>query len=282
MRMRRNLSISLLLFISLPLASSRAAQVSPKFANLNGNWKLAGDREQKIYPKLSVNLAVDGDRIIGAANYDIICSDKIRRHFASDVRLDGKIDRDGSFTISSATYQVEVVIKGVVPADRAKAWNGTYAFIIPPYKSLSANPYGECTSPQSGSFVASAYASIGGTYSGRVTGPGFGSDVSVTIKIAEAGTPQSPNFPPFPLSATISVQGSPCFVHGTSRTPIDGNQLFGDRFDLNFDMDGAAVLMVDGWIAGAGSETLRDVRFQVGLEGSRCFPASASGTLSRL
>jgi hypothetical protein len=281
MRMKRNLSISLLLFISLPLVSSRAAQVAPIFASLSRNWKLAGDREHKIYPKLSVNLAVDGDRIIGAANYDIICSGKIQKHFASDVRLDGKIERDGSFTISSATYQVEVVIKGVVPADGAKTWKGSYVFTIPPYKPLSANPYGECTSPQSGSFVASSYASIGGTYSGRIIGPGFGSDVSVTVQIAEAGTPQSPNFPPFPLSATITVQGSPCFVHGRSRTPIDGNQLFGDRFDLNFDMDGEAVLMVDGWVSGAGSETLRDVHFQVGIQGSKCFPASGTGTLRR-
>ena len=85
----------------------------------------------------------------------------------------------------------------------------------------------------------------------------------------------------FPLSASISVKGSPCFAHGTSRTPADGNQLYGNRFDLNFDMDGVAVLMVDGWVSGPNSNTLRDVHFQVGGMASKCFNASGAGTLTK-
>ena len=34
------------------------------FGRLNGNWKLSGDREQGIFPMLSVNIATDGNQIL--------------------------------------------------------------------------------------------------------------------------------------------------------------------------------------------------------------------------
>jgi hypothetical protein len=323
MRMKKLLSISFLALMSVSLISSSAAQGRPvaqdfrvdqvpiplqppenvALGELNGNWKLAGDRERRVYPMLSVNLAVDGGWIIGAVSYDIVCSDRIDEHFGSDTVVVGKVASDGSFTLSPgplasdgrfiSSYapleQVAVAIKGVVPVDGAKTWKGTYAFTIPPYKPLSSNPYGNCTSPQTGSFLASAYAPVSGTYTGTISGQGFGDDVTVTIKVSQAGpqTASGPDgqpqltFPLFPLLATISVKGSPCFAHGTSRAPLDGNQLFGNRFDLNFDMDGVAVLMAEGWVSGPDSETLRDVHFQVGLAGSKCFNAHATGTLKK-
>jgi hypothetical protein len=273
------------------------------FGKLIGNWKLGGDRDRGIFPTQSVNIAVAGDQILAAAHYEIVCSDQIDRHFRSDLMLVGKLASDRSFTLSSggslgsdgrffpasSSDQVAVVINGAVPAGDAKTWKGNYKFTIPPYKELSSNPYGTCNSPQTGNFVASAFAPLSGTYTGAISGEGFGSGVSVTLTVSQNGpqTASGPDGQPrlmlqlFPLSASISVRGSSCFAHGTSRTPADGNQLSGNRFDLNFDMDGVAVLIVDGWVAGPDSDTLREVHFQVGGMGSKCFNASGTGTLTK-
>ncbi len=274
-------------------------------AKLNGNWTLAGNREQKIYPMLSVNLAVDGNWIIGAARYDILCSRQIQQHFASDLTLIGELTPDGSFTLSSPSSlgsdgefisqstsadESGVVVKGNVPHDGSSMWKGTYAFTIPPYKPLSGNPYGACTSPQTGSFVATTFAPLNGIYSGAINGPELGSDVTVTIKVSQSGPrvvsdadgqPRLQPSPLFPLSATISVKGSRCFTHGISRDPVEGNQLYGNRFDMNFDMEGVAVLMVNGWVSGRNSDELKQVDFVVGAMGSKCFNAHASGTLRK-
>ena len=272
------------------------------FGKLNGNWKLGGDPGQGIFPILSINIAVAGDQILAAGHYEIVCSDQIDGHFRSDLMLVGKLASDGTFTLysgslasdgrffpSSSSDQVAVVIDGVVPADDAKTWKGAYKFAIPPYKELSSNPYGICTSPQTGRFVASAYAPLSGTYSGAIFAEGLGSSVSVTLTVSQNGpqTASGPDGQPqlvlqlFPLSANIYVKGSSCFAHGTSGTPTDGNQLSGSHFDLNFDMDGVAVLMVDGWVSGPNSDTLRAVHFQVGGMASKCFNASGVGTLTK-
>jgi hypothetical protein len=266
---------------------------------------LAGDQDRKIFPTLSVNLAVDGSWIIGAARYDIVCSRRIDRHFASDLTLVGKIAPDGSFALSppgsiasdgkvirlsAPPDEAALVIRGVVPHDGASTWKGTYAFTIPPYKPLSGNPYGSCTPPQTTSFVATAYSPMSGIYAGAITSQGLGSDVTVTINVSQSGPqvlsgpdgqPRLMPSPLFPLSATISVKGSPCFTHGTSREPIEGNQISGNRFDMNFDMEGVAVLMVDGWVSGSHSDALQHVNFVVGRMGSKCFNAHATGTLKK-
>lgn len=287
--------------IPLPLQPPASAAS----ARLNGNWILAGDRERKIYPMLAVNLTVDGNWILGAARYDILCSHKIQRHFSSDLTLVGKIAPDGNFrlwpagplasdgqliSLSTPPEQTAIVIKGVAPHDGDNTWKGTFAFTIPSYKPLSDNPYGACTSPQTGSIEATPFAPLSGTYAGTISGEGLGNDVAVTINLSQSGPqvtsdpdgkPRLLTSPLFPLSATISVKGSPCFTHGTSRQPIDGNQLYGNRFDMNFDMEGVAVLMVDGWVAGQRSDTFRDVSFRVGLMGSKCFNAHATGVLKK-
>jgi hypothetical protein len=325
MRIKRKLSLSFFLLMSVSLFSSSSAQGRPvaldyrvdqiplpiqppenvAIGKLNGNWKLAGDRDQKIYPMLSVNLAVDGSWIIGAASYDIVCSNRIHGHFSSDNNtIIGKVASDGGFTLSLGSLasdgrfisqvtpsdQVVVTVNGVVPSGDANSWKGTYTFTIPPYKPLSSNPLGACISPQHGSFVARPYAPLSGTYTGVISGHDFGSNVAVTINVSQSGPqprpsldgrPQLTPFPLFPLSATISVKGSPCFTHGTSTAPINGNKISGNLFDLNFDMDGVAVLLLDGWVSGADSDTLRDVNFGVGLIGSKCFNAHATGTLKK-
>jgi hypothetical protein len=272
------------------------------FGKLNGNWKLGSDLGQGIFPMLSVNIAVAGDQILAAGHYEIVCSDQIDGHFRSDLMPIGKLASDGSFTLSSGSLasdgrffpssssdQVAVVINGAVPSDDAKTWKGAYKFTIPPYKELSSNPYGNCTSPQTGSFVASAYAHLSGTYTGAIFVEGFGSSVSVALAVSQ-NRPRAASGPDgqprlvlqlFPLSANISVKGSACFAHRTSRTAADGNQLSGNHFDLNFDMDGVTMLMVDGWVSGPDFDTLRAVHFQVGGMASKCFNASGVGTLTK-
>jgi hypothetical protein len=70
------------------------------FGKLNGNWKLSGNRDQGIFPMLSVNIAIDGDQILAVGRYDIVCSDRIHGRFGSDLVLVGKLASDGSFTLS--------------------------------------------------------------------------------------------------------------------------------------------------------------------------------------
>jgi len=313
--MRKWPALALLGIVCGSTPAATAQQISPTqvllplkppeneaFSKLNGNWKLGGDPGQGIFPMLSVNFAVDGDQILAVGHYEIVCSDQIRRYFRSDLVLVGKLAADGRFTLSSGSLAsdgrffpssssdgVAVVVNGATPTDDSKPWKGTYKFTIPAYKELSSNPYGDCTSPQTGSFVASAYAPLTGTYTGAIFGEGFGSGVSVALTVSQNGpqTASGPDGQPqlmlqlFPLSANISVKGSSCFAHGTSRTPVEGNQLSGNHFDLNFDMDGVAVLMVDGWVSGPNSDTLRAVHFQVGGMASKCFNASGVGTLTK-
>jgi hypothetical protein len=294
MRLNSKLFLASLLF-SVSLTSYGVTPSAQSFANLNGNWRITGKQERNQYPLLSATLTVVGNRIIGAGWYDVICTTKMSERFDGNINFIGQIDSDGSFSLSSDTSgnDFPVLIKGTAPKAGSKTWNGSYTFNIPPYKPMGANPYGNCRSPQAGSFVATAIPPLNGTYVGAIDSKELDPGVIASIQISQ----QDRNTQPIPfginrcvyyLNSSISVRGTTLFTHGTPRKtsfPPPGfpeAKIYGDHFSLNFEMDGGLPLMIWGRISDSSADTLVDVHYRVGCsDKGKCFPASGTGTLTK-
>jgi len=277
---------------------SAPAQVED-FTSLNGNWHLFGT--QHVDPQLSVSAVVTGNEIFAVGWFEVRCSKKLAGPFGGTVRMSGFINEDGTFYLDSLVRYNEfnVSIRGKVPRDGKSPWFGSYTFVIPPYKQLSANPYGNCVSPQTGGFTAMPYAPFQGTYTGTAdfmltTRDGsrhpLGSEAAVTLKVSQPpvyGIPQNPGASPagFPLNASIEIAGLSCFTHGVAHVSPWANTISGDHFGLSFDMDTGPSLLVGGRFSDQGLIILDDVHYEVGIGtgsiNAVCRGAAAPGTLTR-
>jgi hypothetical protein len=131
---------------------------------------------------------------------------------------------------------------------------------------VNATPPTGCLFNYSSDFVATAYTPLNGTYSGKITGPKLGSGITVITQISQGELasgrllPTSPLIYYFPLSATITVGGSPTIKSGStaegSLTALSSS-IRGNAFTLNFIMNDGSTVDLEGWFTDASESTLQ-------------------------
>ena len=150
-------------------------------------------------------------------------------------------------------------MKGTVPAEGAITWSGSYTV-------TNAAAETSCSFAASSDFVADLYPSLSGAYSGKLTGSGLGTGITVTTQITQgaftSGTlaPALPLMFLTPLSATITVSGSPNLTSGTtnsSQISIAENRVTGDLFALTYVMNDGSKLNLSGRITGSAGTSLQ-------------------------
>ena len=277
--------------------STSPPQLPNTSSPLNGNWNLTGNRQKKQFPLLSMYLQVDGTQIIAGGDYKAVCPNS-PRDGAGGIGggLRGEIAPDGSFTLRNgprATIQVE--ISGHVPSEGATTWSGEY--------TLTGDVARKCpTYRQTNSFTATPVAPLSGTFSGLLkmhyfqspapayTGPqSYQAKFSITAAqgavVAHRLKTGDVHFY-LPLTGTIQVKGSPCFLHGVADpltysthglVPSRYSSIRGDSVDLWFAMNDESQLHVIAVFTDPGESALSIVDALV--IGGTCDHQSFLGTL---
>ncbi|HKN21549.1 MAG TPA: hypothetical protein VJX73_09035 [Terracidiphilus sp.] len=169
---------------------------------------------------------------------------------------------------------IQYTITGKLPAPGASTWQGTYTIVN--------SPSSTCVFNFSGSFTATAYPTLNGTYAGTIDGSGLGSGISITLKVSqdEQTLEQSMNgaVTYIPLSGTITVTGSSCFTSGTI---VNGqvSQIDADTFMMWASMNDGSTMEIHGWVSDQTEATLTPV--DVVIKNGACANAFGSGTLNR-
>ena len=291
-RFRLRAMLMILMLAGLPaygqsgsdLAATSPAQPSTPSSPLDGNWYIAGNRQERKFPVLSTYLKVDGTQIIGHGYVQAACPDDSRNGAGGNVSLQGEIAPDGVFTLRNGPQNtIHVEISGQVPAERATTWSGKY--------TLTGDISRKCSSyRQTNSFTATLFAPLNGTFSGLLNDPkSHTAKFSITIKQGDATSrilkDGRVHFY-LPLTATIQVKGSSCFSHGFAdpltysthgSLPSRFSTLGGDALDLWFAMDDESQLTLIAVFAEPGESALSVLNARV--IGGKCDHQSFTGML---
>jgi hypothetical protein len=271
MQTKRNVLLLLFLF-GFCIAS--LAQDAPKtYSALNGMWHITGARDPRQHPFLALSFAVNGDTVYGSGSLELTCSNK-SGVVGTGVFVTGKIAQDGSFLLTSTKGEArigqQVSIKGKVPAEGATTWAGSLTIVY-----ATARPRPDCEFRLSRDFVATPYPALSGTYTGTITGPDLGGELTVSLKITQGQVTADDTFGPnesarpdepspalerfyTPLNATITVSGYRSFTaEAVAVNRHKGaNQIDGDRFRLEFPLEDGSTLTLNGWYPKISESTL--------------------------
>lgn len=270
----RSKSLSALAFVvSVALTSCGTATAPVSTAGLNGNWNLVGDRALSQYPLLSTTLTVNGNQITGEGYVDIRCQAGLGLGVGGTMAFSGLIATDGTFHLAVPSLDsTQVMIDGRVPAKGSAGWTGTYTITST-----------ACSGSQTGSFTATIFQPINGIFAGQIGGIALGSGTSMSMQVSE-GIPvvfQHANGTTstyYPLSATISINGSPCFKHGTTTGNAFPNEVMGDFIILDFTMDDGSQMHMDAWMTDTSETTLNPVSLIV--SGGQCSNKASTAVLT--
>jgi hypothetical protein len=254
---------------------------SPNTAALNGNWLLEGNNQLSQYPFLSLALIVDGSQITANGEMTVPCSNSPGSFVGGGFELIGVVNSDGSFHLSEfnlpgllGSSSIQLAIDGSAPASGSSTWTGTYSFT-----DLAGYTY--CIVNLTAPFTATGLAPLNATYAGTLTGTSGNVNVSSTIAQGAGislpgplGTIDSY----LPLTATITVSGSPCFTHGTSNGSAD-NQIGGDFALVDFTMDDGSQVLLESWLSTPDESKIYPATL-VAI-GGNCNQNSYAGTLTR-
>jgi hypothetical protein len=253
-----------------------AASVSP----LSGNWNLAGNRALSQYPLLSLALIVDGNQITANGDDLVQCSNLSGR-VGGTIFLTGQIASDGTFALTESPAgghnSIQVAVTGTAPSADSNIWTGTYSF-------TDMAGYTSCIVNQTGPFTAAALAPLSGTYTGTLNEGNNASTGSVTVILdvsqgaATGSTSAYPGYPYLPLTATVTVSGSPCFNSGATNTTSVSN-IQGDHANLSFTMSDGSQAFIEAVFASPDESSLNMVSFPV--FGGQCNGAGYVGTLTK-
>jgi hypothetical protein len=267
--------------------ASQTAAPSP----LDANWQLAGNRERKMYPLLSLVIHVNGKQITAAGDDFVVCPASPGDGVGGNQEMIGEINPDGNFTLRtlSSRNSLQLTITGKLPDAGATNWAGTYKFTSPGSRG--------CAFDQEGSFTATLLAPLAGTFSGPVTmsypsapppagytGPAT-ARLKFTITAAQGGeflAHEKKVGAPFiylPLSGTINVSGSACFNRGTSDTNPYADNMQGDRAHLTFEMDDESEFSLIA-VYTSPQETGLVIQSAF-VKGGKCDKQAFAGTLQR-
>jgi hypothetical protein len=225
-------AIGLILTLSvLPArAQSRERQSSatPPASPLDGNWRITGNLDGKVYPAISMSVFVNGKQVSGWGTSKDVCP-KWGGEYSADFRVTGTIEANGSFHLRTPAipYQAQLRFAGKVPALGATGWDGNYTFqTVPP---AAGQP---CGIDRKGAFTASPLAPLKGAFEGQVTRlfpfpvPQETSadlikqtpvHLKLSIGLKQGGfmmdeRKPSETYSYLPLTGTIRVESCPCFA----------------------------------------------------------------------
>ena len=282
MRMRGWLLILLLAaaFGMVSCGGNQAPVVSVTPAALQGNWYLFAPVGFVNFPPSSMTIETVGNQVYGQGTFSFACSgsSSFQSIGISPVTVRGQIAADGSFELKDdAKDPIQLVIDGHVPTSVTPTWAGSY--------TASDGTVTGCTIDAKGSFTATAYPALDGTYAGTLAGvavPGGTAMPSITIstKITqEQPVTYSAGLLEYwtPLAATIQVQGSSCFTTGGTPTvtpPIPPGRLEGAEVLLSYKMNDGSTLSLSGWFLDESGKTLR-------VRSARVFNGDCAGSFGQ-
>ncbi|GGA68933.1 hypothetical protein GCM10011507_20500 [Edaphobacter acidisoli] len=258
------------------LTSCGTATAPVSGAGLNGNWNLVADSQLK-HPPLSTTLTVNGNQITGGGFLEIQCQSGTPLIGGYSLAFTGTLAPDGTFHVTEPVADtVQVTIDGTVPVNNSSSWNGTYTINLAAASGCSLN--------QTETFTAVPFAPVAGTYAGAISGVQLGSGVSASVQISEdiPQTIQSTNGSTrtrYPLSGTISVQGSSCFKQGTTTGSLYLNEIAGNFVTMGFVMDDGSNLTFYGPFTDMSETEINPVMFTV--SGGQCANKSGGSDLTK-
>jgi hypothetical protein len=271
-----------LLCAAMISCGSNPAPLPPNLTtNLNGNWNLGGNRSLQQYPVLAVALNVSGNQITAQGDMLLPCVGA-PGGVGSTLSLAGQIAPDGTFQLAQvAPRGISIVLDGTVPKDTT-TWSGSYT-------ATDSPGVAGCSVNQTGAFVATPLTPLTGIFTGALAGTVFGTGVTVSLQVAQGAPivdprPSAANEVYYPLNATITVQGSPCFKQGTTGSlNVPRSYIGGDFIYLSFIMDDGSNLIAQGWMADSTETTFSPINLTtLGNSSSAvCGFRSSSLTLTR-
>lgn len=227
---------------------------------------------------LVLSMGVVGSGIHGQAAFGVTCSNN-GTEGGSPIAMDGTVGQDGSFTIKNAsTDDIQIAITGTAPEVGATTWSGHYSF--------SSATGAACTVQASGSFAATAFPAIDGTYAGTVYGLNSGGALTLSMKLTEAAFTSTELIPGYtyyyaPLSGTITAGGTSCFTTGATTVspellrPV--GLVMGNEIELAFTTDTGSTFNVQGYFTDPTEKTLQ---MAGSVTGGKCGGQLISGTLT--
>jgi hypothetical protein len=291
-------------FSFLPLLLASLCLVSPaqdtrnSFAALDGIWQIAGSRTPIEFPAITLSIAVNGDTIYANGHLDVLCSN-VEASSGIGFYVAGKIADDGTFILTniesmSSPRFTHVEIRGTVPSAGSANWAGSFAVMNGTTPIDESTPT-VCAFSSSQDFVATAFPSMSGIWSGNIHIPSLGTDLNVSAEIKqeevapdepahELSTSPAPNYY-IPIRATITVSGYRTFTTSDDRGSaerehmVSAHRVDADSFILTFPMDDGSTFMLSGnYTDLAGSDF--NVSYSIWVNGQ---PTSegGGGTLTR-
>ena len=267
--------------------SSATVQASP----LDGNWRITGDLERKVYPAISMSIYVNGKQVSGWGTSKDVCP-TWGGAYTADFRVTGTIEPDGSFHLrtSAIPYAAQLTFSGKVPAAGATGWEGHYAFqTVPP---AAGQP---CGIDRSGAFTASPLAPLRGAFEGKVMRlspfpiPQEASadliqrtptQLRLTVALRQGGflmdeRKPSEFYPYLTLTGTIRVENCPCFTGGKTIAGT-ASTIEGEMVKVRFEMDDQSEIYFQGTYSGADT----GLSFVAVVKSGKCHGLGFSGTLN--
>ena len=276
----RAIRLALIFIVSNVLFGCGTVVLPVYTSPLIGNWNIAGNSALGQYPLLSLAVFVNGNQITASGFVAVQCTNQ-GGGVGSTISLAGTIATDGSFQLAEPSSPLpggtQVVVSGTVPAQGATTWSGSYSII----DASSTN----CVFSQTAPFTAAALAPFDGTYAGPATfSPNAPGNVSFSIVVSQGAvaTAQHLSGPVsyLPLTATITVSGSPCFTHGSTAVNTFGaDEIQGDFSFINFAMDDGSLVLFNGMFASPDESAINPAEFSV--SGGKCNQETFNATLTR-
>jgi hypothetical protein len=259
-------------------ATSTTAPASP----LDGNWQITGNREHKQYPLISMAIHVNGEQVTAEGDRFMTCPTSPSPGFGGNFNLAGEIGPDSTFTLRTRQTPhpgkpaIQLTIAGKVPAAGSTSWDGKYTI-------SGEHEAPACSLDHTAAFTASRLAPLAGTFSGPLMLGYTGKVLKFTITVEQGEFVSherkvGPAYTYLPLTGTITVEGLPCFKHGTADASLY-NTLQGDLALLRFDMDDESVLSLSAVYNNPDGTGL--VVQLAGVRGGTCDKQTFAGVLAR-
>jgi hypothetical protein len=270
--MQTKKNVLLLLFLFGFCIASLAQDAPKTYSALNGMWHITGARDPRQHPFLALSFAVNGDTVYGSGHLELTCSNQTG--LGTTVFVTGKIAEDGSFLLTSTKGEArigqQVAIQGKVPAEGATTWAGSLTIVY-----ANARPRPDCEFRLSRDFVATPYPALSGTFTGTITGPDLGGELTVSLKITQGQVTADDTFGPnesarpdepsptlerfyMPLKASIAVSGYRSFTAEAVavNTHKGANKIDGDGFRLEFPLEDGSTVTLNCWYPKISEPTL--------------------------
>jgi hypothetical protein len=249
-------------------------------AVLNGNWLITGTFNDSSSQFLAISLGFSGNEGSAYGDFSFNCSNRAVISGYLMV-LTGSVSSDGSFELSTPAGDLPgIVLKGQVPSSASAGFTGTYSYTGGTLGSST------CTLGDSGSFTATAYPAMSGTYSGTIYGQSTNPSFQVSLKLSQGSfgpTPQDPGYvyfltDTFPADVAATFSGTTCVASGTTNSVTPG-VMSGGGFVAHLTMNNGAVYLVSGFFTDSTEQTLI-VQIDNTSGVGKC-SASGVGTLTR-